>query len=142
MSGSGFILLHTAYVLISDNFSPKHLDTVHLIKMFPPAYWNPFISSIRTKNDFYDHWFCNKPTTSSRSNESSPSPGRADKIKTGSSTVLQQNGTEEMLSRVLVCQLHKPWIISGNKLELHRFNGATLKSNEQVCAFIWMQRSN
>lgn len=34
MSGSGFTLLHTAYALISDHLSPKHLNTVHLIKMF------------------------------------------------------------------------------------------------------------
>jgi len=35
MSGSGFTLLHTVLVLTSDHFSPKHLNTVHLIKMFP-----------------------------------------------------------------------------------------------------------
>ncbi len=38
MSGSGVTLLHTAYALLSDNLSPKHLDTVHLIKMFTLAY--------------------------------------------------------------------------------------------------------
>lgn len=136
MSGSGFTLLHTAFALISDKFSPKHLNTVHLIQMFPliSGLLESDHSSVRTcKAIFYDHWFCNKPTTSLKNNKSSPRPGRAVKTKTGSSTVLQQNGTEEMLSRDLVCQLHKPWIISATSLNfidsmvLHKVKWTSLR---------------
>lgn len=111
MSGSGFTLLHTAFALISDHLSFSNTsDTVYFIS--GPLQSIYFIRK-NIKSNFYDLWFCNKPIQ--KANDISPGPGRAVQIK-GSSTVLQQNGTEETSSRVLVCQLHEPRIISGTSL--------------------------